>query len=143
MNDKIVDLDIEDVIYIDKENEGGRSALIVCFPTGVFYHCQVGGMLCEQVKCEGYVINMHTLGIDFDDCDYLCSFRNREKIHHEGQFKVGEIIDAYLKKHTEKWKISLATDFERIYELQEGWWPVIGKHRKTDIKGYIHIGNCD
>lgn len=143
MGKKKIILDVRQVVPYK------HTALIVCHRTGVHYQAQVGGLLCNQVFVQGFCIDLEDLAQDFDDCAYGC---------HEIQFSkalqkdLADILDHYLQEALSEEKYDVFIDYDRLDEIQEGWWPVVvtGKlsggiipDTMVSWKGYLHRGNCD
>jgi hypothetical protein len=134
-----------DVWQIVRDN----TALIISHPTGIEYEVQAGGLSCTHPTCRGFVINLNDLGKDVDECAFGCAEIEYE-IDLQNRFAL--FLDDYLKNATKDWPYQIAFDYDRLTELQEGWWPVVvtglldggiiaTKH--VSWKGYIHAGNCD
>jgi hypothetical protein len=125
------------------------TALIISHPTGVIYEVQAGGLSCTHPTCEGFVLKVGDLGQDISECAYGCAHIGND-VKLQNEFAL--FLDNYLKKQTIDWPYQIAFDYDRLTELQEGWWPVVvtglldggilaTKH--VTWKGYIHAGNCD
>jgi hypothetical protein len=132
------------MITIDIDRVAEDVALIIAHPTGVIYQAQAGGMLCSHPECEGFVICLGAGLSHFDDCGYGC-----DNIGFEASLrdKLATDLDPLLQRYSLGWTYQISFDFDRIDELQEGWWPVLVKGkmdgRPIDWRGYIHTGNCD
>lgn len=122
-------------------------SIILRHPTGVFYSAQAGGMMCDHPKYEGVLFPFdYTVLENFDDCSYGC-----DHLHDiEGAaLKLANDLNEIFRKLPPQ--INVRFDFNRITELQEGWWPVIftGKigwfqtNEFNEIEGIIISGNCD
>lgn len=128
---------------------GDNTALLIQYPTGIEYEVQAGGIACTHPICEGFCINIWNFGQDFNDCGYGCAWITQDK---KSQKKLADDLEKYLKEKTKDWRHKILFDYDRLSELQEGWWPVvvIGKLNDTianaenvNLKGYVHTGNCD
>lgn len=135
-------LDVEMVV-------GHNTALLIQYPTRIKYEVQAGGIGCTHPTCEGFCLNIGSLGQDFDDCSYGCYWIDDNK---EIQKKLANDLEKYLEINTKYWRYQISFDYDRLDELQEGWWPVIviGEidggsiaTKNVNWKGYIHTGNCD
>lgn len=135
-------LDVEMIV-------GDNTALLIQYPTRIEYEVQAGGLGCTHPTCEGFCINIGSLGQDFDDCSYGCYWIDQDE---ENQKKLAKDLEKYLEEKTKDWRYQILFDYDRLDELQEGWWPVvvIGKinggiiaTENVNWKGYVHTGNCD
>lgn len=136
---EMIELDIDD--FFD-DNE---SAVIVCYPTGVRYTAQAGGIGCTHPSAEGFLLIMQDF--DIDDCSFGCS--NLDRLPGK-RLKLANFINGVLIKETKGGKKELEFDFSRVDELQEGWWPVKIKanfgywdNEPFEGIGWLHNGNCD
>lgn len=123
MNKLVLDIDLVDM------GEHNCDYLICKKETGVFYTSQCGGMACQHLEYEGFLMLVHEFSNEIDDHEYGC-------LHIQDGGKREELafeIDCLLRKYDGI--ISLRFDFDRIDELLEGWWPV-----KIEIK---KINYCD
>lgn len=125
---------------------GNNTPLIINHPTGVFYTAQCGGIGGTHPEAEGFVIGIDNFLQDFNDCAYGCSYIGQDS---ELQTRLANALDEYCKIMCEYWGFKIRIDFDRLNEIQEGWFPVIVNGRVSDgffaenAKGYIHNGNCD
>ena len=135
-------LDVEMVV-------GENTALLISYPTKINYEVQAGGLGCTHPTCEGFCLSVGNLGQDFDDCSYGCHHIDQDE---DLQKKLAKALEQYLEERTKGWRYQILFDYDRLNELQEGWWPVvvIGKINggilptdKVNWKGYVHTGNCD
>lgn len=131
-----------DVYQISSED----TMLIIGAPTGVIYNAQTGGMSCNHPEYEGFVLPLGSFMEDFDDCSYGCS--HLQDIEGAAK-KLANDLHLRLIEETKLWRYKIYFDFDRIDQLQEGWWPVIvsGKifedGKDYTMKGFVHTGNCD
>lgn len=123
------------------------TALIINYPSGVLYEAQCGGMMCLHNKYEGFAIQLGYLFDDFDDCSYGCDHIQDIKNQRD---RLADDLNTMLITNTKKWKFNIRFDFDRITELQEGWWPVLisgviddWNGLQGEFRGIIHTGNCD
>lgn len=139
---KKLTLDIQMVV-----NSG--TALIVKHPTGVFYEVQAGGLGCTHPNCQGFVIDLGSFGQDFSDCSYGCAMISDDE---NKQKELADALNTYFTNQSKNSEYKISFDFERIDELEEGWWPVnvsgklnggILANDSVEWEGYIHTGNCD
>jgi len=121
-----------------------KTALIVKHPTGIVYEVQAGGIGCTHPKVEGFILDWGNLGQDFDDCSFGCAYISQDEGLRD---KLAKALSEYLLKETERSTCQTLFDFDRVSELEEGWWPVvvIGKiaDQSVNWKGYLHTQNCD
>lgn len=137
-------IDVDDIQF-DEDS----AALVVCTPTGIFYTAQCGGMCCSHPVAEGFFLPMWELLPEIDDCDFGCSHLTKSPQNDRPDLrqKLAAAIDAGLQR-VPQMSFSLRFDFDRIDELQEGWWPLRITGRLHDVgpldhRCYYHSGNCD
>jgi hypothetical protein len=130
---------------IDVDNIVSGTALIIAHPTGIFMTAQCGGVGCSHPSIEGFAIDLGSFMDDFDDCKYGC--HHIPDLSEEEKKRLASDIDAELSNFK---PFMIRFDFDRIEEMQEGWWPIkvkgeIDKWNRTHIDsiGFIHNGNCD
>jgi hypothetical protein len=139
---------------IDVDNVVGDEfvPLILLAPTGIKYTAQCGGMMCTHPEAEGFVIKLSSsFGEEINDCEHGCQYLSYNDDYGKGKRqKLAAILDLYLKNKTDGWRFKIEFDFERVDELQEGWWPVKVKGLLDEFygtylnhRGFIHTGNCD
>lgn len=123
------------------------TAMILSFPTGIYYTAQCCGVACFHPRFEGLIIALGDFMQDFNDCAYGCT-HIPEMIQKRDELAI--TLDRKMKVRTRKWDYQIRFDFNRIGELMEGWWPVIVQGEidhfnsfKGTFKGIIHTGNCD
>jgi hypothetical protein len=128
---------------------GDRSVLMIQAETGVLYRFQAGGVRCEQVKIEGYVLDLYDFGREFDSCKYGCQYIG-EIGNSEARERLFKDFKEYCKEYCGGFRFEIKPDWERRHEIIEGWIPVLvcGGYLDHDFKeggeeGYVYIGNCD
>lgn len=127
-----------------------NTALILRYTTGVFYTAQVGGLGCVQKRVEGFCLNLGNFMQDFDDCSYGCAWIQDEK-NRKQRLNLFFDLDLELAKQCRGKTFYMTMNYDRIDELEEGWWPIdffgsldsFKNHQNHLYKGYLHIGNCD
>lgn len=124
-----------------------QTVLIVEHKTGFEWEAQCGGINCTHPSLKGMAIPMGGLLEFFSGCEFGCGYISEDEPSRK-KLAV-EIGNRLENANTQKMRIQF--DYERIDELQEGWFPVIvtGKWGYWDelsfeaSKGYLHTGNCD
>lgn len=114
-----------------------NTILLIKHPTGIIYNVQAGGMLCIHPECEGFILSVNNFGQDLDDCSYGCCYLDENGRKSE----LANAIQAYCQERYSAYEIKF--DFNRLSELQEGWWPVTAKIEGLQYEGYLHTRNCD
>ena len=165
-----ISVDFTDWIYSSDDVIG---ILIVCATTGVNFNVQVGGQLCIHPKVDGYPVllgitgsktnieSFHSSLKRFDDCSRGCGIgQDDNRCSDEYYLEYGLAIDKFIKEFVNRSdnleynicpNIKFSFDFERLYEVTEGWWPVLIQYKKDfkneyfnkKFKGYLYFGNCD
>lgn len=139
-------LDLDSLLIGDSNARG----LIICAPTGIRYTAQCGGMGCTHPSAEGFYLPTWDLLPKLDDCEYGCSNLTKSPLYDRPELrkKLADAIDAALPAALAKFSFKLRFDYDRIDELQEGWWPLLitgelHDARLDNHRCYYHAGNCD
>jgi hypothetical protein len=105
---------------------GGEKALLVYYPSNIFYTAQVGGLACLQNKFEGYALNIGDLYFGkIDTCNHEGGCWTMYK-NTEAKMLLAKEVDEILKHESAEWgrKFRLEFDFNRFDEFEEAWIPV-------------------
>ena len=138
--DKLL-IDVYGTISIDS------TALIIKYPSTVFYSAQCNGVGCCHPEYEGVLFDFGNMFQDFDDCSYGCNYISNIE-SDELRIKLANDLDKYFIEECKGLIYNIRFDFDRIDDLKEGWWPIIftGKYFDTELgtkQGIMHTGNCD
>lgn len=117
---------------------------VVCIveeTTGLIFDVQCGGMNCNHPTVEGYLIDMGEYAVDIDDCSFGCQHLQELP---DKQKELADHLQAYFDSNQYSQDFYIKFDYERLPQLQEGWWPVLIMTDNINWKtAYIHTGNCD
>jgi hypothetical protein len=125
-------------------------ALVIQMPTGVKYEAQCGGLACTHPQVEGVYFPVWDVAPDLGDCEEGCSNLTKVPQPHDKPELRKAFADKIQKQleDLDKYSFKLRFDYERIDELQEGWWPLVITGTLYDVenlnhKCVYHRGNCD
>lgn len=111
---------------------------------------QCGGIACTHPSQEGYYLPMWDICQDLDECEYGCANLTKSTKFDNPDLRkaLADEIQKRCDSIDGRHSFSLAFDYSRIDELQEGWWPLIINGRLYDIDFdnqpcIYHRGNCD
>lgn len=132
------------VIGVSGPHEDHVIGVVICWPSGVLYETQAGGIACHHPSAEGVLVPLDgALGLEGEDL----------AVDHVGCF--GDVSDSdcgVMEQYLRGSKLSLRMDETRREQAMEAWWPVVvlpapGEYDPLEgfpgRAGWLVTGNCD